>query len=179
MGHSHACAELKGIHFEKPLWWCAGSQPASSTKGVFQIERHSAFRPLHCTASSFYMYQKVFQIERHSLQMFCTACSQLVCVILSTIGLMESRSLTAHILSTIGLMESRSLTARSVRILLECFLVIFFIGIFDTKCCGIFLVTRYYFRFIAHVNECTIRPRPVVVDDLFIVCLPIMEEEIN
>ena len=46
------------------------------------------------------------------------------CVILSTIGLMESRSLTASILSTICLMESRSLTARSVRILLECFLVL-------------------------------------------------------
>ena len=47
------------------------------------------------------------------------------------------------------------------------------------KCCGIFLVTRYYCRFISHANECTLRPRPVVVDDLFIVCLPIMEEEIN
>ena len=56
MGHSHTCAELKGIHFERPLWWCAGSQPVLP-KGSF-ILKGIQLSALHCTASNFCMYQR-------------------------------------------------------------------------------------------------------------------------
>ena len=77
MGHSHACAELKGIHFERPLCWCNTSQPFLP-KGSFRLKGIQLSDLCTALLVVSTCTKGVFQIERHSLQMFCTACSQLV-----------------------------------------------------------------------------------------------------